>query len=162
VRYKTVSSSDPILWSLPRTDRGNLYEFLLLMAFCLDTNICIYALKGRYPAIGRHLQRYVPADITIPALVRAELLLGAKKSRSAKTESVVRQFLLPYVVLPFDESASAIYAEIRFELEKKGRPIGPNDLIIAATAMAHNKTLVTHNSKEFRRIRRLKTADWTR
>lgn len=127
----------------------------------LDTNICIYALNNKYPQIVKQLKLLTPEDIKIPSLVKAELLLAAEKSNHpAKTLAVIEQFLFPFGIVSFDDSASVVYAKIRADLEKKGKTIGPNDMIIAATVLAHNGTLVTHNVKEFARIRQLKIKDW--
>lgn len=133
------------------------------MSYHLDTNICIYALKGIYPEIKNVMMRVGAFDIKIPSIVKAELLLGAKKSRMPeKTESLIAQFLSPYEIVPFDEQASLAYAEIRSNLEKTGKIIGPNDLIIAATVLSRNGTLITHNSREFKWVKNLKIEDWTR
>lgn len=133
------------------------------MAYFLDTNVCIYALKGTYPKIGQHLVALRPVDVKIASIVQAELLLGAEKSAQVSTtRGVVEAFLLPFAVVPFDAAAATAYARIRAALEKKGTPIGPNDMILAATVLAHGGTLVTHNLREFRRIAGLPLEDWTR
>ena len=129
----------------------------------LDTNICIYALKGKFPAIIKHIRKLTPESISIPSIVKAELMFGASKSMfPEKTKETVRAFLLPYPIVPFDDSATEIYGNLRYNLEKKGTTIGPNDLIIAATVLSHKGSLVTHNTKEFSRIPNLKIKDWTK
>jgi tRNA(fMet)-specific endonuclease VapC len=96
-------------------------------------------------------------------MVRAELLFGASKSsRNAAALSAVEAFLEPYELLPFAGDAAEHYAEIRGRLEKKGKVIGPADLIIAATARAAGAVLVTHNTKEFARVPGLQIEDWTK
>ena len=133
-----------------------------MVTYHLDTNTCIYALKGRYPAIERRIRRLSPERIKIPALVKAELLLGAEKSQSAKrTREAVEAFLLPFAVVAFGDAAAIAYARIRAELERAGQPIGPNDLIIAATVLAAGGVLVTHDAREFGRVKALKLQDWT-
>jgi len=72
----------------------------------------------------------------------------------------VHKFIDRFVSLPFDDKASEKYGEIRSNLEKAGTPIGPNDLLIASIALVNNVTLVTHNTREFRRVKKLKTEDW--
>lgn len=132
------------------------------MTFFLDTNICIYALKGRYPIIRSHLEQCLPSAIKISAMVHAELLLGSRKSDQAKEVlSILEPFLAPFEVVPFDKKASEVYAEIRSDLEKRGTIIGPNDLIIAATVLANHGVLVTHNIREFKKVANLKIEDWT-
>lgn len=131
------------------------------MRFCLDTNTCIDAMKGTWPGLASQFHRHVPEDIGVPAMVRAELLLGARKSRNpARTAELVENFLAPFELLSFDHAAAAHYADIRCHLESIGQPIGPNDLVIAATARSRNLTLVTHNLSEFTRVPGLSTEDW--
>jgi tRNA(fMet)-specific endonuclease VapC len=69
--------------------------------------------------------------------------------------------LEPFEIVPFDTLCAEWYADIRENLERRGQVIGPNDLLIAATTLAHHGTLVTHNTREFRRIARLTLEDWT-
>ena len=132
------------------------------MAYFLDTNVCIYALKGTFPSIASRLGALSPKDVKIASIVQAELYLGVEKSaHRGRTLKVVEAFLHPFVVVPFDGEAARAYARIRAALEKKGTPIGPNDLILAATALGRGGTLVTHNLREFRRIPGLPLEDWT-
>ncbi len=74
----------------------------------------------------------------------------------------IGEFEAPFTSLPFDDSCVDAYGRIRSELEKAGTPIGPNDLMIAAVALTHNLTLVTHNTREFQRVAHLSLADWKR
>ena len=127
----------------------------------LDTNICIYFLKGTFPQIKTRLMQHGPEDIKIPAIVKAELLYGAAKSEKRKeNEKNITRFLEPFEIVPFDDSATACYADIRSKAEIKGSPVGPNDLIIAATVLSQNSVLVTNNTKEFRRIQELMLENW--
>ncbi len=119
-------------------------------------------MRGRYPQIQQRMIKLRPYQIKIPSVVKAELLLGALKSdHPKKTGRVVNNFIEPFEIVPFDDSAAKVYARIRADLERIGKPIGPNDLIVAATAIAQGATLVTHNTKEFSRINSLKIVDWT-
>lgn len=130
--------------------------------YCLDTNTCIYALKGMFPAIADRLSALRPDQIKVPAIVRAELLFGiAKSAHPRKTRSVVEAFLMPFEILPFESRSANSYASIRATLETSGTPIGPNDLLIAATVLGHGATLVTHNIREFSRVPGLPCEDWT-
>ena len=132
------------------------------MTYLLDSNICIYFLKGSFPFLRQRLLSHRPAEIAIPSLVKAELLYGAYKSeRSTQNEQAVTQFLLPYSVLPFGDLEVIHYAQIRATLESAGTPIGPNDMIIAAIARANEGVLVTHNTSEFGRVPDLNVEDWT-
>lgn len=74
--------------------------------------------------------------------------------------NLVRVFCSLFVSLPFDDRAAEIYGQVRSELEKQGKLIGPNDLLIASIAIAHSVTLITHNTSEFSRISNLKIEDW--
>ena len=132
------------------------------MHFCLDTNTCIDAMKGTWPGMAGHFSRHAPEDIGVPALVLAELLVGVRKSRQPeRTAALVERFLAPFEIISFDRAAAGHYADIRCHLESIGQHIGPNDLVIAATARARNLALITHNLSEFNRVPGLLTADWT-
>jgi len=133
------------------------------LSYFLDTNICIWALKGTFPKIAGRLRRHAPNSIKISAIVKAELLYGAERSaRPARNLPIVEAFLFPFEVVPFCDDSAAVYAGIRRELEAKGKVTGPNDLLIAATVLANRGVLVTHNVREFKRVRGLKTQDWTK
>jgi len=95
------------------------------------------------------------------AVVRAELLFGAFRSQR-RTQNLERtnSFLAGFQSLPFDDEAAYRHALIRAELTAKGQLIGPNDLLIAATALAHGAILVTHNTAEFSRVPGLLIEDW--
>lgn len=104
-----------------------------------------------------------PDQIKVPAVVAAELYLGALKCSSVRTaQKAVEAFLEPYEIVPFDLQAAEVYADTRHVLEKAGNLIGPNDLIIASTVVSRRGILVTHNLKEFSRVPGLKAQDWTR
>jgi tRNA(fMet)-specific endonuclease VapC len=129
--------------------------------YLLDTNVCIRILNGTSPAVVTRLRRSSPGDIGVSAVVRAELVYGAQKSaRPAENLRVVAAFLGPFGCLPFDQAAADAYGGIRASLERVGRPIGPNDLLIAATAIARSMTLVTHNTNVFARVPGLNLEDW--
>ena len=131
------------------------------MKYLLDTNTCVYALKGRGRVVER-LARCVPDDIGIAIVTVAELRFGARKSqRPQVTRRQVDAFLGPFEVLPFDVDAAEEYARLRLELEKAGRPIGERDLLIASIGVAHSLTIVTHNVSEFGRVSGASIEDWT-
>ena len=129
--------------------------------YALDTCICIDFLRGKLPYAFRLMQETEPSLFKIPAIVEAELRVGAEKSRNpGKTRLAVEGFLAPFEVLPFDSTAAGVYGALRAELEKQGCVIGANDLLIAATALAHGATLVTRNVREFKRVPGLALEDW--
>ncbi len=131
------------------------------MIYYLDTNICIYFLKGLYPSIMENIQNINPNNIKIPSIVKAELLYGAEKSQQ-KTKNLanIKRFLEPFEIIPFDDDCSIAYSKIRSAMELKGTVIGPNDYIVAATVLAKNGILVTNNTKEFKKVKNLKTENW--
>jgi tRNA(fMet)-specific endonuclease VapC len=130
--------------------------------FCLDTNIWSYLLRTPNEALIRNLKKHTTAELCLTELIHAELLFGARmSSKSRALTQRIEQLLSPYARLPFGAEAAVHYAEIRTLLEKKGTPISPNDLIIAATARAANAVLVTANHREFSRIPDLECQDWT-
>ena len=132
------------------------------MKYFLDTNMIIYALKGTYPALKAHFSQIPAQAIVIPAVVSAEIEYGARRSRDyKKTIHQYRLFMNAFEEIPFGSEAVVYYGQIRSLLEKKGMVIGANDLLIAATVLAENGILVTHNTKEFERIPGLKLEDWT-
>ena len=130
------------------------------MKVILDTNTCLYALKLQGRVVER-LREHSPDDVGVTIVTVAELWFGARKSaRPQATRREIDAFLAPLEVVPFDRAGAEAYAEIRFELERSGRPIGERDLLIASIARARELTVVTHNLSEFRRVPRLATEDW--
>lgn len=131
------------------------------MKYLLDTNVCIRYLNGQSDNIRRKLEGISPGQVVLCSIVRAELLYGAMKSaQPQKNTTRLAYFLKGFTCLSFDEAASDAYARIRLHLEKTGEPIGPNDSLIAAIAVANKVTLVTHNTREFCRIEALALEDW--
>ena len=131
------------------------------MTHFLDTNICIYHLNGSAPGLSAILEQTPPSSIGIPSMVAAELIFSAEKS--VKREHNLKRielFLSLYDIIPFESKAAQIYGAIRCNLERRGRIIGGNDLIIAATVLAHEGILVTNNTEEFSRINGLRLEDW--
>ncbi len=132
------------------------------MKYFLDTNICIYFLKGKNLSLKKKLLSHKPTDIKIPSIVKAELLVGAEKSERKKENfDKINRLLLPLEVIGFNDLESIEYSKIRASLEKKGEVIGPNDIIIASIVKANNGVLVTNNTKEFKRVKGLKIKDWS-
>jgi len=130
--------------------------------YYLDTNTCIFFLKGKYPALLRVVLSHDPNTIRIPAIVAAELIHGAEKSSTpVKNMENVKKFLAPFEIASFDIAAAYSYGKIRSSLEKQGQIIGPNDLIIAAIVLSQSGILVTNNTQEFRRVENLALEDWT-
>lgn len=127
----------------------------------LDSNILIGFLRGQLMSAYELLMNSDASLFKVPAVVKAELLLGAEKSARPNEERLkVESLLLPFEIVPFDESCAMHYAKIRTTLEHKGQTIGSNDYLIAATALAHGAVLVTNNVDEFRRVPGLSLECW--
>ena len=106
--------------------------------YLLDTNILIDISRRKLNAAYELLLNSDAGLFKVPAVVKAELLLGAEKSMQPEEERLkVESLLLPFEIIPFDETCAAHYAKIRADLERKGLTIGGNDYLIAATALAH-------------------------
>src|SRR5438552_2034488 len=131
------------------------------MRYLLDTNTCIAYLNGRTPEVRRRLAALNPEEIALCSVVKAELLYGAQKSNvREQTMGKLQQFFAPLQSLAFDDRAATEYGAIRADLDRRGQPIGPNDLMIASIARANSLTLVTHNTGEFQRVSGLGLEDW--
>jgi tRNA(fMet)-specific endonuclease VapC len=128
----------------------------------LDTNSCVvYLRRGSSSTIAARLASATPGSVALCSVVVAELLYGAERSNQpVKTVAEVRNFCRPFVSLAFDDRAAEQYAVVRAHLARLGTPIGPNDLMIAAIAIANGLTLVTHNTAEFSRVPGLALEDW--
>ncbi len=130
------------------------------MKYVLDTNTLIYYFKG-IGNIATQLLATPPNDIGIPTIVIYELEVGIAKSvRPRKRKAQLQEFISLVNIIPFSYAEAKRAADIRVKLEKKGSLIGPYDILIAASAMANNNILVTHNQREFQRISGLKLEDW--
>jgi tRNA(fMet)-specific endonuclease VapC len=130
------------------------------MKFALDTNTMIYFFKG-IGNVSNHLLAVPPNEIAVPAIVLFELEVGiAKSSSPRKRKTQLQEFISLVGIIPFGQTEAGCAADIRVKLEKQGIPIGPYDMLIAASAVAQNCTLVTHNVNEFERIEGLKIEDW--
>ena len=128
----------------------------------LDSNTISYYFRGD-PQVVPRLQALRPADLSVPAIVEYELRYGLMRLpavAAAPRLAALAQFLLPMQLLPFDSECAAHAARIRAELEAVGTPIGPHDTLIAATALRHQATLVTRNTREFSRVSGLQWLNW--
>jgi tRNA(fMet)-specific endonuclease VapC len=130
------------------------------MKYCLDTNTLIYFFKG-LGEVSNRLLTTPPGEITIPTIVIFELEVGIGKSTSPRKRiAQLHQITSLVNIVSFGQSEAKCAAGIRIKLEKQGIPIGPYDILIAATALSNNSILVTHNRKEFERVVGLKIEDW--
>ena len=116
----------------------------------LDTDICIHLLNAREPALLEQFRSHSPLELALSSVVRAELLWGARNSQRVEENlERVRLFASPLKSLAFDDECAEHYGVIRADLSARGSLIGPNDMLIAAVALAHQATLITRNQREF-------------
>ena len=129
--------------------------------FLLDTNICIYIQRQKPGQVLSRFKKITPGDAAISIITWGELRSGAEKSKHRKIAiQLLDEFATIIPVLPMPESAGKTYGAIRAFLESKGKPIGNNDLWIAAHAKAVSLTIVTNNEREFKRVPGLKVQNW--
>ena len=132
------------------------------MIALLDTKTCIYLLNQTNPNVRQHFESRSPSEIALCSIVKAELLFGAHRSSRVDTNlQRLQLFCSPLECFAFDDRCAEHYSLIRADLMAQGQPIGPNDLMIAATARANDAILVTNNIGEFSRVAGLQLEDWT-
>jgi tRNA(fMet)-specific endonuclease VapC len=128
----------------------------------LDTDTCIYALKGNATVLEKLISRS-RSDVAVSVITEAELRTGAAKSSSpVKTSRLLENFLRPLAVVEFTSADAATYAQLRAKLERAGTPIGPLDTLIGAQAVSRKLVLVTNNEREFGRVPGLRLENWSR
>ena len=131
------------------------------MKWMLDTNICIAIIRRQPGAALKRLRGKAIGQVGISSITLAELEFGAAKSqRSEQARLALAEFLLPLEVAAFDDAAAAAYGRVRAALEKRGKPIGPLDTLIAAHALARGAVLVSDNTREFARVKDLAVENW--
>jgi tRNA(fMet)-specific endonuclease VapC len=128
--------------------------------YLLDTNILSDLLRNPEGRVAQKVALLGEGTICTSIIVACELRYGVAKKGSSRLSERVESLLESLEALPLDKEADRRYAEIRSHLDKQGRPIGPNDLLIAAHAMALDLTLVTHNVEEFSRVPDLRLENW--
>jgi len=130
------------------------------MLYMLDTDICIYVINARPPAVLEKFLAHESEGLGVSAVTAAELWFGVRKSGSRRNLLMLDKFLAPLEVADFGADAARTYGEVRVALEQKGTPIGPLDTQIAAHALALGVTLVSNNMREFKRVPKLKLENW--
>lgn len=129
--------------------------------YLLDTNACIRLMNQSSSNIIKHIQKHPPAEIALCSIVKAELLYGARHSQRVEANlQLFQRFFKPLTSLNFDDRCADEAGQIRADLAAQGKPIGPNDVLIAATARAYDAVLITHNTGEFSRVTGLRLEDW--
>jgi len=126
--------------------------------YLLDTDAVVDVLRGRH-GVARRLAQVSPDDVAVSAMTVAELLYGSLRSSDPERSGrEVRRFLDAVRTIPFGRAAAAAHSRIRHTLRKQN--IGPNDLVIAATALSAKATVVTANVREFSRVDGLAVESW--
>ena len=129
--------------------------------YYLDSNVVIDIIRRKSSDLISHFKKCPASEIAIPSIVIAELEFGAQHSDDyEKRRKQYLDIIAPYNVVSFSQKEAVVYGKIREQLTKDGNLIGPNDLLIAATAIANVATLVTHNTDEFSRLQGLTFEDW--
>ena len=131
--------------------------------YLLDTNTCVHYIRKRNLHVLRRVQALPPQEIRLCSIVQSELYYGAYKGLPAYRPAnlgLLALFFSQFTTLPFDLPAADVTGRIRAYLESLGTPIGPYDLQIAAIAVVHGLTVVTHNIAEFSRVPSLTVEDW--
>ncbi len=131
------------------------------MKYMLDTNICIYTIKQKPEAVIKNFLKHDPDELCISAITYGELMHGVEKSQARERNRVaLTMFLSAISILEFDHYAAEEYGRVRTELERKGTPIGPMDMLIAGHARSEGMVLITNHTREFLRVQNLEVEDW--
>jgi tRNA(fMet)-specific endonuclease VapC len=130
------------------------------MTYLLDTDTCIGVLR-QHPGVVQRLRQAAPADCAVSMVTVYEPFCGVAKAQDPTRErQKVERFISAIIELPLDRAGAEAAANIRAELERQGKSIGPYDLLIAGQAVASSLILVTSNVREFQRVSRLKLESW--
>ena len=131
-----------------------------MLAYMLDTNICIYVMKA-YPPALRETFNARAEQLCISSITLGELHYGAEKSSRREANLIaIEHFAARLEVLPFGDKAAAHYGQLRAELERAGTPCGPHDTQIGGHARSEGLILVTNNRREFDRMPGLRVENW--
>jgi len=132
------------------------------MLWLLDTNILIAASKA-HPVVLPYLKKRTINELLLSSVVWAEIQFGiAKSTHQVRNQQVFDSIARHLKMVPFSPQAARHYGQIRTGLERQGTPIGPNDMLIAAEALAQDAILVSDNVREFSRVKGLRLENWMR
>lgn len=138
---------------------------MTVQLFMLDTDTCIFLMRGESPALAAKVQSVPLQQQVMSAVTFAELTYGVQASAAAKrkqNQSVLDSLVLHLAVLDWPQDAAKHYAEIREDLKKRGAQLGAADLMIAAHARSMGAIVVTNNAKDFERVKGLQVENWTK
>ena len=131
--------------------------------YLLDSNICIFLIRNKTLLLRERIKMYSPSLLHLSVITVAELEYGAAKSKTpVKEHQAVLDFVSPFKIIDFKPNDAENFGLIRAYLEKKGTPIGPYDMEIAAQAMTNILIVVANNVGEFERVPWIKVEDWTK
>jgi tRNA(fMet)-specific endonuclease VapC len=130
------------------------------MRYLLDTDIVSDLVRNPQGRITEHIRKVGEARVCTSIIVAAELRGGAAKRQSPRLARQLDAVLSALDIVAFEAPADAVYGRLRAELEQTGQPIGANDLLIAAQAIALGCTVVTDNEREFARVGELTCENW--
>lgn len=134
-----------------------------MIRYLLDTNICVEVIRDRAPQIIKRMTEAPARSLGLSSITLAELEYGVEKSSAPdRNAAALKGFLGIFEIIAFDDEAAKHYGNIRATLERTGKIIGALDFLIAAHARSLNLTLVTDNTREFRRVPQLKIENWRR
>jgi tRNA(fMet)-specific endonuclease VapC len=132
------------------------------MRYLLDTNIVSDLVRNPQGTVAQHIRKVGEAQVCSSIIVAAELRYGAARKGSPRLSAQLEAVLGALEVLPFEVPADATYGLLRTRLEQAGRPIGANDLLIAAQALSLDYTIITDNEREFAHVDDLRRENWLR
>lgn len=131
------------------------------MTHLLDTDTCIYWLNGVEP-VRKQLEAVGMGNVAISVITAAELYFGAYNSaRVAENLARAETFVKQMTALPLSDTALKVFGQLKADLRRQGRPVADFDLLIASTALAENRILVTNNTRHYQRIPELQLENWT-
>jgi tRNA(fMet)-specific endonuclease VapC len=131
------------------------------MKYLIDSNICVYIINNRVEGSAEWIKVVGIENVMISSITVAELEYGlAKSNRYEQTQQSLYKFLSGFEIIDFDMTCAQAYGALRADLQRKGTPIGNMDMLIGATALARNLTLITNNTDEFKRIANLSIENW--
>ena len=133
----------------------------MTLSYLVDTDVFSLMVKGQDSSINTRLQTLVKGEATVSVITAGEFYFGVTHAPVSTLRDQRAQRLLDFFgLLPLDAEVAVSYGTVRADLRRAGTPIGPNDLWLAAQALAHGLTLVTRNTREFKRVKGLKVEDW--
>ena len=133
----------------------------MTLSYLVDTDVFSLMVTGHDASINTRLQTLVKGEATVSVITAGEFYYGVTHAPVSTLRDQRAQRLLDFFgLLPLDAEVAASYGTVRADLRRAGTPIGPNDLWLAAQALAHGLTMVTRNTREFKRVKGLKVEDW--